>query len=310
MKPGERAAAALDLDIPDMVPTFELEFQLEEKMFGKKFLRQEKLEGKSNKEKDKLIIENAEYMIEVFSELEYSIIPIQYLNQENIKKTARHIRKLTGDKYMLTVHGDGTFSIPGGEDMLDFVYRLSDEPDQVKREAEAMAEKAIARNKEMVDAGVDSFILCADYCFNDGPFLSPDMFAEFVQPYLHKIIEAIRADGAYAIKHTDGDIMPILDQLVACKPHALHSLDPMAGVDIKEVKEKVGDKVCLCGNVNCALLQTGTDEEVTASAEYCLKHGKPGGGYIYCTSNVPFEQMDPERYKLVLEIWKKWRDYE
>ena len=90
-----------------------------------------------------------------------------------------------------------------------------------------------------MDAGVDSFILCSDYCFNSGPFLSPAMFREFITPYLAQIIEAIRADGAYAIKHTDGNIMPILDQLIECRPHALHPLDPMAGVDIKEVKALV-----------------------------------------------------------------------
>ncbi|MFW6279308.1 MAG: uroporphyrinogen decarboxylase family protein [Bacillota bacterium] len=309
MLPGERAEKALNLKQPDQVPTFELEFQLEEKMFGKRFLREDQLEGKSETKKEELIKENAEYMVQVYSELEYSIIPIHYLSIENIKKTARYIRDLVGNKYMLTVHGDGTFAVPDGEGMLDFVYRIKDEPDAVKKEAEKMAQDAIQRNKEMVDVGVDSFILCSDYCFNDGPFLSPEMFSEFVQPYLHKIIDSIRKQGAYAIKHTDGDIMPILDQLVACRPHALHSLDPMAGVDIKEVKEKVGDQVCLCGNVNCALLQTGTEEEIIENARYSMKHGKPGGGYIYCTSNVPFEELAPERYQLVLDVWHEMRDY-
>ena len=68
--------------------------------------------------------------------------------------------------------------------------------------------------------------------------------------------------GFYAIKHTDGNIMPILDQLVQAGPHALHSLDPQGGVDIAEVKRLYGDRVCLIGNVNCGLLDTGTDEEV------------------------------------------------
>ena len=48
-----------------------------------------------------------------------------------------------------------------------------------------------------------------------------------------------------------------------------------------------GDKVCLCGNVHCAALQTGTDESKPAPAT--LEHGKPGGGYIFCTSNIPFK---------------------
>ena len=106
------------------------------------------------------------------------------------------------------------------------------------------------------------------------------MFREYVTPYLAQICEAARRDGILTIKHTDGNIMPILDQLVECKPDALHSLDPMAGVDIREVKRLVGDKVCLCGNVNCALIQTGTDEEVTQSAEYCLKI-RQGGRQLY-----------------------------
>lgn len=48
--------------------------------------------------------------------------------------------------------------------------------------------------------------------------------------------------------------MPILDQMVECGPDALHSLDPQGGVSLKKVKEMVGDKVALCGNVNCGLL--------------------------------------------------------
>ena len=72
---------------------------------------------------------------------------------------------------------------------------------------------------------------------------------------------------------------------------------------------KKGDKVALCGNVHCAAMQTGTDEEVIESAEYCLKYGAEGGGYIFATSNVPFRGMPPERYMLVWDIWKKHRKY-
>jgi uroporphyrinogen decarboxylase len=305
----ERAAAALSLNTPDMVPTFELEFQLEDLMFGKSFLRSYDLKDKTPIERERLIKENAEYMIQVYESLEYSIIPVHYLDMEGIKATATHIRKMTGDKFMLTTHGDGTFAIPSGDEMLDFVYWLADSSDEAKETAQKYADEAIERNKELIDAGFDSFILCSDYCFNDGPFLSPDMFREFIQPYLYQIIKETRLAGAYTIKHTDGNIMPILDQLVECNPHAIHSIDPMAKVDIKEVKERVGDKVCLCGNVNCALMQTGTDEEVIESAEYCLTHAKPNGGYIFCTSNVPFKGLPVERYELILDIWKKMREY-
>ena len=89
--------------------------------------------------------------------------------------------------------------------------------------------------------------------------------------------------------------MPILDSLVECNPHALHSLDPQGGVDIAKVKRLVGNKVCLIGNVNCGLLDTGTDDEVIEPARYALKHGMPGGGYIFSTSNCIYTGMKLER---------------
>lgn len=309
MTPKQHAVAALELRQPDMVPTFELEFQLEEEMFGKAFLRQEDLRGLSASQKEYRLKANAEYMVHVFSQLEYSIIPVHYLELEDALQTVRYLRELIDDEYMLCAHGDGTYSIPSGHDMVEYSCWFFEHPDEAHAKARQMVEDALERNRKYVDAGLDCFIFCADYCFNDGPFFSPKMFAEFVQPYLADLVARTKELGAYVIKHTDGNIMPILDQLVACEPHALHSLDPMAGVDIAEVKRLVGDKVCLCGNVNCALMQTGTDEEVIASAEYALKHGKPGGGYIFCTSNVPFKGLPPERYQLILDIWKKHRKY-
>jgi len=99
--------------------------------------------------------------------------------------------------------------------------------------------------------------------------------------------------------------MPILDSLASTNPHAIHSLDPQGGVDIAEVKKKIGDKITLIGNVNCALLQTGTDEEVIKSVRYALKHGMPGGRYIFSTSNCIYTGMTLERYELILDTWKK-----
>ena len=105
-------------------------------------------------------------------------------------------------------------------------------------QADQMVDSAIARGQRLVDGGIDGFALCADYCFNSGPFLSPQMFSEFVTPYLARLIEAYRQMGAYVIKHSDGNIMPILDQLLSCNPHAIHSLDTQAeNMDLGVIKQ-------------------------------------------------------------------------
>jgi uroporphyrinogen decarboxylase len=131
------------------------------------------------------------------------------------------------------------------------------------------------------------------------------MFDEFVTPYLRQLVAAYRKMGFYVIKHTDGNIMPILDSLVSARPHALHSLDPQGGVDLARVKQLVGDRVCLIGNVNCALLQTGTDAEVVADVRRALRQGMPGGGYVFGTSNCIYTGMSTARYELMLNLWRE-----
>ena len=310
----ERAIAALQCKVPDAIPTFELEFQLTPELRGKgiDFTSSWALdrEGLSEKERDRRLYENAELMVSVYGELEYSIFNVAYLNYEDVKKTVRYIKELSGDKFLLTHHGDGTFAIPDGNNMFDFAYRIADDPDEVHADARRMADNAIEYNKKLFDCGIESFMLCSDYCYNSGPFLSPPMFREYITPYLYDIIDNIRRMGGYAIKHTDGNIMPILDQLIECRPHCIHSIDPMAGVDIAEVKRRTYPKgIAMCGNVNCALMQTGTDEEVRESALYAIRSGKPGGGYIFSTSNVPFRGLDLNRYLMILDIWKENRFY-
>jgi uroporphyrinogen decarboxylase len=246
-------------------------------------------------------IDMAEVFIAPAERFEHSAIFL-HPNPDTEEETVRLIdliRERTGDRYFLMRHGDATFSIPDGNHMAEFSYRLADEPEKVKRQAERLQKHG----------GLDGFALCADYCLNTGPFLSPNQFSEFVTPYLAQLIQGYRAMGFYTIKHTDGNIMPIIDQLVEANPHALHSLDPQAGVDIAEVKRRYGNRVCLIGNVNCGLLDTGTDEAVIESARYALKHGMLGGGYIFSSSNCIYTGMRLSRYELMLEVWRKEGNY-
>jgi uroporphyrinogen decarboxylase len=227
--------------------------------------------------------------------------------EEDTVRTLEIIREISGMDYFLMLYCDPTLCIPGGSQMMEFVERIADTPDQVKADCGKAVDEALewatrwAGRKGLCDG----MGMCSDYCFNSGPFVSPAMFDEFITPYLARSIAGLRDLGFYTIKHTDGNIMPILDSLVDAHPHALHSLDPQGGVDIAEVKRRVGHKVCLIGNVNCGLLQNGTDVEVIESARYALKSGMPGGGYIFGTSNCVYTGMPLERYELMLKVRKE-----
>ncbi len=194
--------------------------------------------------------------------------------------------------------------------MEEFSLRMVEEPESMKREAQAKVDTAL-RRAELIhkQGGLDGFVMCSDYCFNQAPFFSRGMFADFIAPYLSQLITAYRQMGFYIIKHTDGAVMPILDLIVECGPHAIHSLDPQGGVDLGEVKRLYGDRVALCGNVNCSLLDTGTPEQIREDTRRALREGMPGGGFIFCTSNTAYTGMPLANYELMIDVWRKEGNY-
>ena len=313
LTPKQRAVAAFEMRAPDdIVPTFELQFQLADELLGKRHVSQEELDQAAPSERERLIRQNAALYVEEAEALDYSIVAISLGpgNHEHLIQTIREIKRLDGEERLIAIMADGTMSIPSGSDMVDVALRLTEDPDGMHAGLERSATGTIEAVKPLMEAGADVALMCADYCFNAGPFLSPRMFREFVTPYLTRIVAAFREMGLYAVKHTDGDIMPILDQLVEANPHALHSLDPMAGVDLKEIKGLIGDKVALCGNVNCAILQTGTVEDTIADSKRALRDGMPGGGFFFTTSNTPFKGMPLENYLAMLQVRKELGRYD
>lgn len=316
MTPRERFIAALERKpLTGRVPHFELVFFLTMEAFGRPHPSQRaygQWDQMEEKERQLHREDMADLFIATARKFEHSAIFLHPNpgSDVEIMRLVDIIRERTGDQYFLMIHGDATPGIPDGGHMVDYSYRLVDEPEVIKAETDRWVNGALQRAARLKEhGGLDGFALCSDYCLNTGPFLSPSQFGEFVTPFLARLIQGYRDLGFYSIKHTDGNIMPIVDQLVEAKPDALHSLDPQAGVDIADVKRRYGDRVCLIGNVNCGKLDTGTDEEVVESASYCLKHGMPGGGYIFSTSNCIYTGMRLSRYELMLDVWRKEGNY-
>ena len=316
LTPRQRFIAALEHRLTSgRVPHFELVFYLTMEAFGKvhpshRYYAQ--WDQMSEAERELHRSEMADIYLMTAERYEHDAIFL-HPNPNTLDETKRLIdliRARSGDRYFLMMHGDATYSIPNGETMEDWSVWLYEHPEEVHVKADRMVDQMLAKAFALAEhGGLDGFALCADYCFNNGPFLSPNTFRQVVTPYLKRLIAGQRELGFYVIKHTDGNIMPILDQLAEANPHALHSLDPQGGVDIAEVKRLIGDRIALIGNVNCGLLTTGTDEEVVASVRYALQHGMPGSGYIFATSNCVYTGMPLQRYDLMLDVWRREGNY-
>lgn len=226
---------------------------------------------------------------------------------ENIKWLLEIIREKSGNEYSIMMHGDTTIGIPTGDEMMDFTVRMYEDPQSLHDEQNRYAESAFKTANALAKTGLlDGFALCSDYAFNVNPFFPTDVFEELVAPHLKECIDTYRKLGYYSIKHTDGNINPILDIIVNCAPDALHSIDPQGHMNLADVRKKYKNRITTIGNVNCGLLQTGTEEEAIADVRRCLAEGMDGDyGFIFSTSNCAYTGLPLERYELMQKIWRE-----
>ncbi|OHB80801.1 MAG: hypothetical protein A2W31_04965 [Planctomycetes bacterium RBG_16_64_10] len=182
----------------------------------------------------------------------------------------------------------------------DFAHALLD---QVLAANIAMVRRAVRAGAEMISLG-------DDYAHNFAPMMSPTHFQEFIYPRLRRMVEAIHEEGALCIKHSDGYLWPILDMILAAGPDAINPLEPVAGMDMGEVKAYCGKRVCLIGNIDCgALLSHGTVAAVEASVRQCIAAGAPGGGFILSSSNSIHSSVNPQNYLAMVRAGQKYGNY-
>jgi uroporphyrinogen decarboxylase len=179
---------------------------------------------------------------------------------------------------------------------------------------EAVMDKVLACNMRIVQraiqAGAEVVILGDDYAGNNGPLMSPALFREFILPRLRRMIDLIHAEGALCIKHSDGNLYPLLDMIVSAGPDGINPVEPVAGMELKVVKRLVGDKVCITGNIDCGqLLPHGTVEEVRAAVRQAIADAAAGGGYILTSSNSIHSSCNPRNFVAMVEACRAFGAY-
>ncbi len=208
-------------------------------------------------------------------------------------------------KKAVIVHLNDVFSLPrylmGMENLL---LAIATEPELVRGLVEMSVSINLALAKELVSRGVKIVYTGDDYAYNRGPLMSPRHFRAFFYPGLCRVMQGFKELGLLVIKHTDGNIWPIIDMIIDSGIDCLDPIDPQAGMDLAAVKSKYGHRVAVKGNVDCAQTLTfGTVEEVVAASRETLRSGMPGGGYIFSSSNSIHSAVKPENYAVMMRVW-------
>jgi uroporphyrinogen decarboxylase len=296
---------ALRFEAPDRPPHFEAMFELEREAFGLRFPDRRSWGEMSPRQKGSAVERCMEIYARIIGEFHWDALAV-YWPWSDPDGVRAAVRRFGREILVGGMVGRGVWSIESIADWDRFACDLAERPEELHRAAEAMCARAMERIDRLCDAGSDFIYMPNDIAFNAGPFISPRQMAEFVMPYWRRQVERVKQHGRFAFIHTDGQIMPVLDQVIGLGADCLQSVDPMAGVDIAQVKAATYGRLALMGNVQCSLLQDGPPEAIRASALYCLEHGAPGGGYIFSTSNTIFAGMPLENYRRMLRVYEEY----
>jgi len=220
------------------------------------------------------------------------------------------LQKYSGYKAVI-VHLNDVFSLPRYlMGMQELLMAIVLEPDLVKALVDMSVTINLQLAKEVAAREVKIVYTGDDIAYSKGPLMSPKHFRELFYPGFLRVIQGFKELDLLVIKHTDGNLWPIMDMIIDSGIDCLDPIDPIAGMDLGEVKEKYGHRVALKGNVDCAELMTfGTPEEVVEATKVALGQGMSGGGYILSSSNSIHSSVKPENYAAMLQTLNEYGRY-
>lgn len=161
----------------------------------------------------------------------------------------------------------------------------------------------------MIEAGVDVLFVTDDYADNHGPFIDRKLLRECELPNLKKIVEIGHRHDVPVLKHSDGNLYPILDEICDTGIDGLHPIEP-GPMDLADVKARYGSKICLLGNVDCKyVLPYGSEEDVRRDVRRCVDAGAESGGFILASSNSIHSNVKVDNLYAMVDEARKYGKY-
>jgi hypothetical protein len=242
-------------------------------------------------------------MIETRADLDLVRLPDPY--DDALYAGAAEFASHKGDRAACLVTRIGIFPTVLGMGIENFSISLYEDLAFVEELLDRYCDWAAVVAERVCQLGFDVLISTDDMAFKSAPFFSPQVFRELVLPRFQRVSAQITLPW---VIHSDGNLMPFLEDLVNLGIAGLHPLEKGA-MDIRAVKRSHGDRICLLGNVDLNLLGLGAPKDVEREVRGLIRDVGPGGGYVVTSGNSLAGYLKPENVLALSQAVQRYGRY-
>jgi uroporphyrinogen-III decarboxylase len=184
-------------------------------------------------------------------------------------------------------------------------------PDRVARFVERINEYAIEITKAQIEAAdglLDGMVVWGDVACTGGMLFSPNYWRKHFKPGVAAIIEICHREGFPVIYHGCGNASPIFEDLIEIGLDAYNPLEAKAGLDVVDLRRKLGHRLAFCGNMDVRLWAEGTRDELREAVLTKLNAAK-GGGLIFQSDHSVPGNVSGESYDYVVRLVRQHGRY-
>jgi uroporphyrinogen-III decarboxylase len=147
------------------------------------------------------------------------------------------------------------------------------------------------------------------------PYLPPDFFKEFVVKYDTVLTGLIHKYGALVRLHSHGRVGKVMEYIEEIGVDALDPVEapPSGDILLKDAKKRIGDRICLMGNIQVRDMELMSENEVEELVKRTIDDGAPDGRFVLMTTaspiNAPIAEQTKRNYYTLIDTALKYGRY-
>lgn len=190
----------------------------------------------------------------------------------------QNISNIGDTMHLLINQGTGLDDISAKLGLEIFSYLQVDNPGLISELCETWTNHNIAVCHVIADLSLSSAVLTyGDIAYKNALIYSPDYLRKEFFPRLKRLNDAWHEHGFKCLFHSDGYLMEVMDDLIEAGIDGLNPIETVAGMSLKEIRKKYGNKIFLAGGIDMSqLLSNGTPEEVREVCRLAIRDAYPG----------------------------------